>query len=369
MSVPRVSVIVALFNSARFLPACLESLRKQTFTDFEVLMVDGGSSDETPAIARRFEQRDPRFRFLPAEGFKLISEARADALEECRGAYVAVLDSDDRALPERLERQTQWLDAHSDCVLLTTDYRVINARGWTIRWSGMPLAYDADMRWRLTFGNCLTQSTLMMRREALIKAGGYDRAVKAGEDMDLYVRLLKQGRFDMLPECLSVWRWHPSSLSKTEPVEYKDDFPRTLQKSIRLHLGQEASLSVAAALLTPSRQPAANAVVLKEALRLISHAFALYEGPLQRPRERRALARAAFFQLVDLYSRNRHQPWWPEAVPTWAETLRGLSRSPGRYRWYNDLGLFAHYRKLLKFDWGFLLALRRAAPARENSLV
>jgi glycosyltransferase involved in cell wall biosynthesis len=360
MNPPTVSVMVSLFNSARLLPVCAESLKRQTFTDFEVILVDGGSNDATQAIARRLEQEDPRFRFLPASRFKLISEARADALEACRGRYVAVLDSDDRALPTRLEKQVQWMETHPETVLLSTYYRVIDHRGWWLRLKGVSFTHDIEMRWRLTFGNCLTQSTILFRKETAIKAGGYDRAIRAGEDMDFYARLMGYGRLAILPEVLNVWRWHPSSLSKTEPATYKTDFIQTVQSAVLNQLGVPISSALASAVFNQSLRPAENATVFGEALALTHRARDHFAQILQDPAaEKRLLDRSAFLQLIDLFTKNRSQPWWNQVEAFWRETTRALAVNNAAYSWTRDIGLLSYYKKLLKSDWRFISALRK----------
>lgn len=357
---PKVSVVVALHNSARYLEQCVESLRRQTFSDFEALLVDGGSTDETPAMACRWAARDARFRFLPAERYRRVSEARAHALRACRGPYVAILDSDDFALPRRLEKQAAWMEGHPETVLLATYYRVINARGWILRYSPIHFTHDIDMRWRLTFGNCLTQSTLLFRREAAMAAGGYDPSVRAGEDMDFYSRLMSHGRLDILPEVLCVWRQHASSLSRTEPAEYKTDFLRSVQNAVRRQVGKDISLEVAAAVYNQSLQPAAGVAAFREALALTLRAYEVFLPKLFSPEiEHRLLGRAAFLQLLDLYTRNRRQPWLAEALPAWRAAMRQTALDPARYLWTRDWGLAWYYKKLLKCDWSFLLALYR----------
>jgi len=348
---PKVSVMVTLYNSAAYLNACLESLRRQTFQDFEVVMPDGGSTDETPALAQAAARTDSRFRYFPSDRYKSVSESRAEALPLCRGKYVAILDSDDMALPKRLEKQTRFMDKYPDTALLATYYRVINAYNWPLRLSPVQFTHDVEMRWRLTFGNCLTHSTVMFRKDIALAVGGYDATVRAGEDAELYTRLMERGRVEILPYVLTAWRFHKKSLQQTEPTAYKIDFIKTVCRSLKAQLGEDVSLPVAAALFNQGIRPAESAAVFLDALRLVQRAIPFFNNTLTKPAlERRFLARTAFLQLFDLGSKNCGQGWWPTVDAEWKKALEALTRLPLNYRWFRDAGLLWYYKKILKSD-------------------
>lgn len=352
---PAVSVMVSVFNSERYLPACLASLRRQTLRDFEAILVDPGSEDRSPEICRRQAAEDSRFRYLRLQGSQRVSYCRARAVEESRAPSVAILDSDDLARPRRLERQMAHLKAHPETVLVGSYYRVINSWGWMLRLSPIQVTEDIEIRWRLTFGNCLTHSTIMFRRDAALRAGNYNPQVRAGEDLEFYSRMLGQGRFEVIPEVLGAWRVHKTSLSHIEAQEHKNDFIFSIQNAIRRELSQEASPAVASALYNQSQAPAEGLGVFREALALITQAEALFRERYQPSAgASRLLGRCVFLQLVHLMTRNSRQPWWGEACGAWIETTRKLAANADRYQWFRDAGLTAYYKSLLKSDLRFL---------------
>jgi glycosyltransferase involved in cell wall biosynthesis len=353
---PAVSVIVSIFNSERYLEECAQSLRAQTLKDFEVVLVDPGSADRSPEICRRLASEDDRFRYLPVSGSTLVSYCRARAVEAARAPLIAVLDSDDRALPDRLQTQWLWMQAHPEAVLVGSNYRVISANGWILRLSPLKITDDVEIRWRLLFGNCLGHSTVMYRRDAALRAGNYDPRVRAGEDFEFFSRMPDQGRLAVIPRALTVWRGHPRSLSITEPLENKSDFLTTVQSSIQRRMNERVPLPVAAALYDQSRAPAESPTVFMDALGLIERAERQFRGGLAlTPRESRLLSRAVFLQLIRTMSRNSREAWWASARNAWIETTRRLTVRENGYRWYTDGGLVNEYKLLLKSDWRFLL--------------
>ena len=211
---PKVTVIVASYNNARYLPACLDSLLHQTFSDFEVLVADDCSTDNSLEICQQYSKRDPRIRVITTEKNQGVTYVKHLGLKEATGEYIAVLDSDDVALPQRLEKQAAWLDSHPDTVLVAGYYGVIDANDRVIKRQKKAPIDDTSIRWWLTFGNCLIHSTVMYRGKPALDCGGYDVSFFHGEDIELYAKLLTVGKFEALPEVVSYWRSHRSSVTK-----------------------------------------------------------------------------------------------------------------------------------------------------------
>jgi glycosyltransferase involved in cell wall biosynthesis len=214
---PLVSVLLPVRDEAAFLPAALASLSEQTFTDFEVVVVDDGSGDGTGAIAERHARSDSRFRLLrqPPTGIvAALERARATA----RGRFLARMDGDDVAFPERLERQ---LDALEDESLTMCGGRiecfpahaVTDGRRRYEAWINGLVTVDAAVRDVLV--ECpLPHPTLVVRREAVDAVGGY-RDVGWPEDYDLVLRLWARGaRFRNVDSPVLRWRDHPRRLSR-----------------------------------------------------------------------------------------------------------------------------------------------------------
>src|SRR5687767_4638410 len=125
---PVVSVMVPVFNTGRFVAATVESLLGQTFGDFELVVIDDGSRDESPEVLRELAGRDKRVRLTCRENRGIVT-TRNEMLAQARGKYVAVNDSDDVSMPDRLARQVEFLDRHSDVVCVGGAFDMIDAAG------------------------------------------------------------------------------------------------------------------------------------------------------------------------------------------------------------------------------------------------
>ena len=190
LSAPRVSFLIPVYNAERFLEETLDSVLAQTFSDFEVIAIDDGSTDASSEILATYAANDPRIRLVrQANGG--VTKALNRGLQEVRGTYTARIDADDIALPDRLAIQVAWMDTHPECGVLGTAAHRIGPAGETLGTWVPPT--DPDLiRWRLTFGNCLIHPTILMRTGALRAIGGYDESVPTAQDYVLWVRLMQQ---------------------------------------------------------------------------------------------------------------------------------------------------------------------------------
>ncbi|MDQ4061967.1 MAG: glycosyltransferase [Pseudomonadota bacterium] len=210
MSTPSVSVLMSVYNGAPFLDAAIDSIRAQSFDDFEFIIIDDGSTDATPAILARHAVADPRIRILSQRNLGLIA-ALNRGLAEASGVYVARMDADDIAKPHRLERQIGMLDSDRRLVLVGSRYEVIDAQGAVLRPGDVPTD-PARIRETLDRTNCIAHPTVLMRRDAVLAAGGYRRAYLLCEDYDLWLRLAEAGDLLNLPDRLLSYRHYPGKL-------------------------------------------------------------------------------------------------------------------------------------------------------------
>ena len=170
---PRVSVVTISHDRARFLPEAIESVLAQSFTDWELILVDDGSTDGTEAVVAPYAARDARVRYLRNETCCGIVRSRNRGLEAAGGEYVAVLDSDDAWCdPDKLRMQVEFLDGHQDHAIVGGGVVVVDARGRETRRFQNP---DTDRRIRATMlsRNPLAHSSVMFRREVALAIGGY----------------------------------------------------------------------------------------------------------------------------------------------------------------------------------------------------
>ncbi len=206
---PAVSVLMSVHNGAPWVADAVRSVLAQTAGDLELIVIDDGSTDATPEILGRVS--DPRLRVLRQARLGLtLSLSRALGL--ARGALVARLDADDVALPERFARQRAFLAAHPDIGLLGTGAREVDAAGREVALV-VPPADDAAIRRALIRRNPFVHSSVMARREAVLRAGGYDATLPVAQDYDLWMRLAAVTRLANLPEPLVTRRLVPGRVS------------------------------------------------------------------------------------------------------------------------------------------------------------
>ncbi len=210
---PAVSVLLPVYNAQRYLPAAVESVLGQTFRDFELIAVDDGSTDRSLEILRRYEAADPRVRIISRPNAGLVASLN-EALTIARGAFIARMDADDICLPHRFQRQMDYLAAHPDCVLLGSHVVTMDQDGALIcQMPDIAFGHDNIDAALLRRGWPMVHPTVMMRADALRKAGAYRAETWPYEDHDLFLRMAEVGRVENLPEVLLNYRKHSASIS------------------------------------------------------------------------------------------------------------------------------------------------------------
>lgn len=221
MSVPVISVLLPIYNAQATLGAALESVLAQTFSDFEVIAVNDGSSDATAELLARYAAADARVRVISTPNRGLVS-ALNSAIEAAQGRLGARMDSDDICEPERFAKQVAHLDAHEDCVVVGSQVTLIDASGKPHR-KQPALGHSYHMKDRCRGFTKFPPSpptvphpTAMIRMAMLRQAGGYRHYFDNGaEDRDLWWRLMPLGEIHRLPERLLRYRVHPDNRSAT----------------------------------------------------------------------------------------------------------------------------------------------------------
>lgn len=216
---PRLSVVMPVRNGGGYLDAALASIRRQTFADIEIVVVDDRSTDGTASLLARHAAEDGRVRVLSATGAGIV-DALNQGLAEARADLVGRMDADDVSEPDRLARQVAEMDARPDLVLLGTGAVVIDARDQV----GKVLAVETDparLVERLRLENPFLHPTVVMRRNAVAVAGGYRRQFALAEDYDLWTRLTRQGSVANLPDALHRLRRHSDQSSRRHRVEQR----------------------------------------------------------------------------------------------------------------------------------------------------
>lgn len=198
-----VTVVMPVYNGAQTVGGAIESVLAQTFGDFELLIVDDGSTDNTAGVIAAHS--DPRVRVLRNPRNLEIPRSLNVGLAAAQTRYIARLDSDDRALPGRLARQVAYLEAHPEVGILGTGVWLVDpnpSRGRAERQAILPLT-DLAIRWRSLTGNPFTHPSVMLRRDVLVRHNlQYDEHYTASEDYDLWTRVLRHTKGHNLEEPL-----------------------------------------------------------------------------------------------------------------------------------------------------------------------
>jgi len=202
MTARLVSVVMSVYNGAPWVGAAVESLLVQTLTDLEVIVIDDGSTDATPDVLASL--RDPRLR-VERRTRQGLTLALNRALALARAPLLARLDADDLALPERLARQREFLQAHPEVGLLGTGAREVDPAGREVAIVRPPVD-DATIRRTLIRANPFVHSSVVMRRALLERVGGYDPSFPVAQDYDLWMRLARVTRLANLGEPLVIRR-------------------------------------------------------------------------------------------------------------------------------------------------------------------
>lgn len=211
---PRISVVMPVHNGEDYIEPAVDSVLNQTFSDFELIVVDDGSSDRT--VERLQKYPDSRLRI-----YQQLPQGLAPALNQglrlCQGEFVARMDADDICLPKRFERQVTFLEAHPEVVAVGSEVLLIDPDGWPIALRGHHQSHPQIEKELLAgLGGAITHPTLMVRQQALAKIGGYSEARPTNEDLQLYLQLGEVGQLANLPEVLLHYRVHFKSVNHTQ---------------------------------------------------------------------------------------------------------------------------------------------------------
>lgn len=216
-----VSVLLPVYNCPRYVGAAIESILAQSFGDFEFLIIDDGSTDETPCVLE--QSSDDRIRHIRHENKGLAGTLNV-GIAMARGKYIARQDQDDVSLPDRLAEQVAYMESNPECALLGTWAQIMEGNRLTERYHRHP-ACPSELRYRLLFNNPFVHSSVMLRKSALEAVGSYatDPTRQPPEDYELWSRLSRHSEVANLPEVLVHYREIPGSMSRVGPSPFRDN--------------------------------------------------------------------------------------------------------------------------------------------------
>jgi len=250
-SSPRVSAIIGTWNRAPYLVDAIRSILDQTLEELELIVADDGSTDGTDAVVSGID--DPRVRYLPGPHVG-ISRNLNRALEDARAPVIALLDSDDRSYPTRLEKQLAVLDARPD--VATVGHRLLEVDEHEQPLNPRTTFASGDVNGALMHFNPISNSCAMIRRDAALAVGGFDPSYRCAVDWDLWLRLADTHTIHVLDEALGVRRMHRDNISVSREREQIQAGLRTRLATLRRRRSLRGAFGLAPAalsLVTPMR--------------------------------------------------------------------------------------------------------------------
>lgn len=232
---PSVSVVLPVYNCPEYVGEAIESILGQTHSDFELILIDDGSTDDTPRVLERYA--DPRIRLLRQQNRGLAVTLNR-GIELARGRYVARQDQDDVSMPARFAAQVKFLDEHPRCGLVGTWAEIWRERRPTGRSHRHP-AGNLDLQLELLLDNPFVHSSVMIRKSALDRVGSYclDPERQPPEDFELWSRIAREYEVANIPIVLHIYREVRGSMSRFRESPFRDRLVKISAENIALAAG------------------------------------------------------------------------------------------------------------------------------------
>ena len=235
MTEPVVSVLLPVYNCELYLGASIQSILSQTFGDYELVIIDDGSTDQSASVVGCFH--DSRIHFIQQKNQGLASTLNR-GICLARGRYIARQDQDDLSHPDRLALQVDYMERHPRCALLGTWAQIMEGETLSERFHHHPVS-PGELRCRLLFNNPFVHSSVMIRRSVLDEIGGYstDPERQPPEDYELWSRIARKYDIANLPSVLQVYREIPGSMSRVGPSPFRRHLIRICSENISIAAG------------------------------------------------------------------------------------------------------------------------------------
>lgn len=222
MATPLVSVVMPVYNARAFVEAAVRSVLAQSFTDFELIAVDDGSTDDSLAVLGRLASEDRRVSVVSRPNTGIVG-ALNDGLAAARGEFIARMDADDVSLPQRFAEQVRFLREHPAVVAVGSWVQEIDCYGSPLATRMSPCDHAAiDAAHLRGHGGQIAHPSVMIRSEALRQVGVYRPALQWAEDLDLFLRLAEVGPLANLPSVLLHYRQHRGNVCFTRQVQQRE---------------------------------------------------------------------------------------------------------------------------------------------------
>jgi glycosyltransferase involved in cell wall biosynthesis len=210
MKNPKVSVIMSVYNGEKYLRQAIESILNQTFSDFEFIIVDDGSTDKTFEILEGYMKNDSRIKVIRNERNIGLTKSLNKAIKISQGDYIARMDADDVSLPERLEKQIELLKSNQNLGCVGCNALIIDDEGKPIKKVTLP---KTNLNQYVQKRNCFIHGTLTFPKYVIEEVQGYDEKMKLAQDYDLILRISKRYKLGLVDDFLYKLRIGKSTIS------------------------------------------------------------------------------------------------------------------------------------------------------------
>ncbi len=240
---PKISVIMSVHNNEKYLADSVESILKQTFSDFEFIIIEDASSDNSLSILKTFQKKDKRIKLVINEQNIGLTASLNKALEIAQGEYIARMDDDDISHPLRFAKQVEYLDSNKDIALLGTSGILIDSEGKLLEQIKTFSGFERILG-EVFFRNVFIHSSMLIRKNVLKEVNGYDENFKKSQDYNLVFKILAKGcKLDNLTGTFVKYRTHSESISQSQQEEQGDYAVRAIKFGLNEILGMEVPLS------------------------------------------------------------------------------------------------------------------------------
>jgi glycosyltransferase involved in cell wall biosynthesis len=233
---PTISVIMPVLNGERYIAEAIDSICRQTYSDYELLVIDDGSSDRTPEIVSGYAARMD-LKYLPHEKNQGITRSVNDGLRRASGKFIAFLDHDDLWLPDFLQTQVTYLSEHPEVGLVHADFQTIDGAGQVIEHS-VAKERNRTRPSGLVFRELFMESmicgnSVLVRKECFDRLGLWDESLRWA-DYHMWLRIARHYRIDYVPRVLTAYRQHSSQCTRSNTTRPADEAPVAVQTIQRL---------------------------------------------------------------------------------------------------------------------------------------
>jgi len=330
----KVTVLMPVYNAEKYVREAVNSILNQTFSDFEFLIIDDGSTDRSWDILNSYS--DTRIRLIQnPTNLKLIATLNL-GLKLATGEYIARMDADDISMPERLAKQVEFLKIHLEVGVLGTAIKIVDQ--WKNPIGTLQFPDESNMaRWWLHFACPVAHPTVMMRRSVVERAGGYNPELIHAEDYDLWRKLATITHIANLKDVLLHYRRHESVISTLYSNQQYANGVKISQSLMAETLGENVPLSLVQLVWSPTLKTSAQ---IYQVSQLIYRLWKATDDKLEIfPNERQAIKQDAARRIIDL-ARRRLWDVYVWQVLTWGfsldPTLLGRVVKKRFYRWIEN---------------------------------